>query len=710
MRRTLAGVSLAASVVVAAGIGCSSTEDGSGFVVTAPGDDAAVSTPEGPVGTFADASTDTGAGAPDAHAADASVPVVCGDGKLGGVEACDDGNATAGDGCSATCTVETGYVCNVPGKACGQLGGCGDARIQGAESCDDGNAAAGDGCSATCAVEPGWACPVLGASCVAAACGDGHLAGSEECDDGDAVDGNGCTNACRVRDGFACDVPGAPCTATVCGDGLRQGTEQCDDGNVRPYDGCSPTCTKEPACPKTGGECAGACGDGILFPGEQCDDGNTRSGDGCSATCTVEPGFSCSAVAQALPASIAVPFVLRDFSRGDKPTIPGSGCDSVNGCPYGHPDFETTNGGKTGMVGKLYNDVDVPSIGRLDIEGKPILVCTDGLSTCRATTSASFAQWYRDVPATPDPTKPANQTFVQDLTLTLKGAGTVDPYYEFDSSLFFPLTSQGFGNQWNGSEGGGDQNFHFTSELRFWFYYDDAVAAPSFSFRGDDDVWVFVNGRLAVDIGGVHGPSSGSLTLTKTDAAALGMSTGHVYEFALFQAERHRSGSNYKVQFRGFVRSSSTCHSICGDGIKSRDEACDDGAKNDLNPPGTAPAYGTCSSDCKARGAYCGNGVVDGAEACDDGVYNGGYGRCKADCSGPGPACGDGVVQAAYGEVCDDGAANDPSADPAYGKCSATCRTRPACGDGTIQAPEACEPPGTPTCSATCATISAGPK
>ncbi|MEZ4327592.1 MAG: C25 family cysteine peptidase [Polyangiales bacterium] len=74
------------------------------------------------------------------------VPNVCGDGFRSSTETCDDGNTTAGDGCSATCTVE--------GSAT-----CGNSRIQGAETCDDGNTMSGDGCSSTCQREVGWVCP-----------------------------------------------------------------------------------------------------------------------------------------------------------------------------------------------------------------------------------------------------------------------------------------------------------------------------------------------------------------------------------------------------------------------------------------------------------------------------------------------------------------------------------------------------------------------
>ena len=46
-------------------------------------------------------------------------------------------------------------------------------------------------------------------------------------------------------------------------------------------------------------------------------------------------------------------------------------------------------------------------------------------------------------------------------------------------------------------------NFSFTSEVRYWFPYD-STKTYKLDFLGDDDVWMFVNRRLAVDIGGIH--------------------------------------------------------------------------------------------------------------------------------------------------------------------------------------------------------------
>lgn len=73
---------------------------------------------------------------------------VCGDGAIAGAEGCDDGNATAGDGCSALCAVEPGYTCNGAPSVC--VTTCGDGVKAGTEECDDGNASNGDTCSAAC--------------------------------------------------------------------------------------------------------------------------------------------------------------------------------------------------------------------------------------------------------------------------------------------------------------------------------------------------------------------------------------------------------------------------------------------------------------------------------------------------------------------------------------------------------------------------------
>lgn len=566
---------------------------------------------------------------------------VCGDSMRGVTEGCDDGNTTAGDGCSEACVVEDGFRCP-PVGACRPIV-CGDGRVEAPERCDDGNADAGDGCSPRCALEPGWTCTIAGVACSAAACGDGIVAGFEQCDDGGTAPGDGCSGECRLEDGWHCPTPGAACEPTTCGDGVREGTEQCDDGNVRAYDGCDPHCRNEPDC--MGGTCVAVCGDGVILPGttEACDDGNTSSGDGCSATCAVESGFVCTLVPIPLPDSLVLPVVYRDTR----------GLTQV-GTPV-HPDFDTRGGsGITfGMTQAMLDADERPAWSGAVVGGSG------------AESAASFYDWYRD--------SARNLVVLGELTLTRVG-GTTDTY-QFDSDAFFPLDGRG----WNAPGSSAPEtyaephNYSFTTEIHTWFVYE---GDERLDFRGDDDVWVFVDGQLCLDVGGLHPPEMGVMDFASPasagDARQVAIVTacrdrlvaGRVYEMIVFHAERHCCGSNFRLTLSGFASQRSSCEWTCGDGIVTRFELCDDGTAENTGE------YGHCGPDCLSRGGFCGDAMVEpGAEECDDGTdaNDGRYGGCNPDCT-RGPRCGDGIRQGP--EQCD---AGDENGRPG-GPCDATCR------------------------------------
>jgi fibro-slime domain-containing protein len=608
---------------------------------------------------------------------------LCGDARRVLGEGCDDGNADGGDGCTSSCQIEAGYDCPTPGELCVSNAVCGDGFVAFGESCDDANTGARDGCNAVCALEAGWECPQPGAIC-RPVCGDGLLTGNERCDDRNTAAGDGCAANCTLEPGFACDEPGAACRATVCGDGEAEGSEQCDDGNAVPYDGCTADCVNEPVCDFNGDvyECAAVCGDGMKFPEEQCDDGNNTIDDGCSPECEIEPGFDCVANAADLGDVLALPIIYRDFDT----THPQFEIDPLNS-----PRLPNIVLDQLGPGGKpVYNPAFV-----FEDQARPWTMdgakpAASGAATLNAAQiAARFNEWYTDVPG-------VNETLIDTLDLAALPDGSFQFSATGANNQFFPIDDLGFGNE--GIDGNGDaRNFHFTSEVRQWFEFQ---GGELLQFTGDDDVWVFVNGLLTVDLGGIHGEIAGSIELSDDgtdselclqDNVALAtvcsdldvpVNALGVNEIVVFQAERHVTASNYTLTLRGFNAPVTSCESVCGDGIVTPDETCDDGPEN-------GAGYGACSTTC-TPGPRCGDGVVEaGIEQCDNGSNRDGYlvsdNACAPGCLTP-SRCGDGVIDGSFGEQCDDGVN-----DGAYDGCAATCVLGPRCGDGDINGDEECD-------------------
>lgn len=148
------------------------------------------------------------------------------------------------------------------------------------------------------------------------------------------------------------------------------------------------------------------------------------------------------------------------------------------------------------------------------------------------TGATTYDQWYHTVEG-------VNYEFQK--TLTLIGAPGGD--YVYDSNAFFPLgPAEGFGVTPTGNPQG--LNFLFTTELHVEFTYQSGQV---FTFRGDDDLWIFVNDRLALDIGSMHVATEGTINFDAL-AATLGITPGNAYPMDIFHAERHTSESNFRFQ------------------------------------------------------------------------------------------------------------------------------------------------------------------
>lgn len=178
-----------------------------------------------------------------------------------------------------------------------------------------------------------------------------------------------------------------------------------------------------------------------------------------------------------------------------------------------HPDMQSGVGTDPGLV--------QPMLGS---DRKPVYAPSGPTGTVDGATT--FDQWYRDVPG-------VNAAVTAVVPLVEAPVGT----FTFDDQSFFPLDGQGFGDE------GNPHNFHFTSEIHTTFTYR---GGETFQFSGDDDVFVFVNDRLAIDLGGVHDPLTQTIDFD-AQAAQLGLAIGGTYRLDIFHAERHTVNSTFKM-------------------------------------------------------------------------------------------------------------------------------------------------------------------
>jgi len=493
------------------------------------------------------------------------------------------------------------------GGQAGAAAVCGNGLVEAAEACDRGadnglTYGDGNGCSMACQTEPSCLDANGATRACDTVCGDGNKEGSEQCDDGNTSSGDGCSAACRIEQGFNCAEGATPyprCTGAPNAPCLRMAVTYRDfkdetqpDGHpdffflggvsaVAPSAGQLRACISDAAGAhnQVGSSDAvdrtwGIAGDTLLH-------GKPQYGPGTDTPYLSPCRFTDWSVANSAhfptPYQFATNSPLRNVATG-----------SVGAAPTwssGLPGIPMVTG-KTSFD-QWFNDSSLSVRSRSSIQ---LDESTQGLFGYRFSVTADRLNGeffpldiVNGIPST---------TLLCNLwPIWYPFPSCVGDYYLTNLTLT-PTAVPG----WITAASGRLHDYYFTMEARALVPFNSPF---HIKLASDDDAWLFIDGTLVLDLGGLHDILPGSVFIDSegnaniveggatnmnndvvtsyTDANGqpvtltqpgdyrvrtvnLGLQLGHTYEVALFHAERSPTDSLLGLEINDSYRVMSHCY------------------------------------------------------------------------------------------------------------------------------------------------------
>gem|GEM_PF-1103504 len=252
------------------------------------------------------------------------------------------------------------------------------------------------------------------------------------------------------------------------------------------------------------------------------------------------------ALGQAVPpAELLLKGKVRDFIEDNPTRTP------IHPHFYGNRPYEANCSSQEAAVNIVQSNIDTTndigdtSIFKGDNRGPKLISPLDPKVAQCFDPVARFGDWYND-----RPTGDVNRSFLIDIKFTRNPA---TGNYEYFNDEFFPIDNGKTFLQLGPNPPFGQllpapnniHNFGFTMEFHANFTYFKG-GKQTFTFRGDDDVWVFFNGKRVIDLGGIHPSQDASVNLDDV-AAAIGLQDSLVYPLDFFFAERHTTTSKLRI-------------------------------------------------------------------------------------------------------------------------------------------------------------------